>query len=251
MCAKATNLVEREQGVPRQLLRAISKIESGRFHPRKQVVMAWPWTVMAEGRGRILASKEAAIAEVEALQARGVSNIDVGCMQINLRYHPDAFRDLDEAFDPIANVAYSARFLKTLVAEHRSWSKAVAYYHSANPDHYRNYRAKVRMAWRSERQKYLAAIEKPVVSQPLDSATAQTASNTMPPIGMAAYANLTDVATADPHHPPIRAAAPARLDPRLEDMRFAHDGPVNPAAEAGQALLESRLPEFGHDGPVS
>ena len=55
-----------------------------------------------------------AIAAVKALQARGVRSIDVGCMQINLSYHPHAFRDLDQAFDPHANAAYAERFLTQL-----------------------------------------------------------------------------------------------------------------------------------------
>jgi len=158
LCAKATNLIERQEDIPRQLLRAISKVESGRFHAKKQVVMAWPWTVMAEGRGRYLPSKSAAIAEVEGLRARGVRNIDVGCMQVNLYYHPDAFADLNQAFDPVANVAYAASYLKALKIEQGSWAKAVAHYHSADPGRYRQYRMKVHVAWRQERAKYLAAL---------------------------------------------------------------------------------------------
>lgn len=169
LCAKATNLIERQEGVPRQLLRAISKIESGRFHQKKQVVMAWPWTVMAEGRGRYLPNKSAAIAEVEGLKARGVKNIDVGCMQVNLYYHPNAFADLNQAFDPIANVAYAASYLKTLAAEQGSWAKAVAHYHSANPGRYKQYRAKVHKAWRQEREKYLLALSELQSDQAADS----------------------------------------------------------------------------------
>ena len=56
---------------------------------------------MAEGRGRYLPSKEAAIAEVQALKAKGITNIDVGCMQVNLYYHGSNFDDLNEAFDPV------------------------------------------------------------------------------------------------------------------------------------------------------
>lgn len=158
MCAKATNKVEREHGIPRQLLRAISKAESGRFNKQRQVVMAWPWTVMAEGRGRYLESKAEAIAEVEGLRARGVRNIDVGCMQINLMHHPDAFASLDAAFDPITNVRYAASFLKSIAAEQGSWAKAAAYYHSQTPARYRVYRSKVRQIWAQEREKYLIAL---------------------------------------------------------------------------------------------
>jgi hypothetical protein len=159
MCAKATNRIERQEGIPRQLLRAISKAESGRYHENKQLVMAWPWTVMAEGRGRYLDTKEAAIAEVEGLRARGVKNIDVGCMQVNLQAHPNAFASLEDAFDPLTNVTYAASFLKTLAAGQGSWAKAAAYYHSQNPARYRGYRAKVREIWSEEREKYLLALD--------------------------------------------------------------------------------------------
>jgi hypothetical protein len=160
MCAKATNRIERQEGIPRQLLRAISKAESGRFHTGKQVVMAWPWTVMAEGRGRYLDTKADAIAEVEALRARGIKNIDVGCMQVNLLHHPKAFASLADAFDPLTNVTYAASFLKTMAAEHGSWAKAAAYYHSQNPARYRGYRSKVREIWAQEREKYLLALDR-------------------------------------------------------------------------------------------
>jgi hypothetical protein len=159
MCAKATNRLERQEGIPRQLLRAISKAESGRYHEGKQVVMAWPWTVMAEGRGRYLETKADAIAEVIALRKRGIKNIDVGCMQVNLQAHPGAFASLEDAFDPLTNVTYAAAFLKTLASEQGSWAKAAAYYHSQNPVHYRGYRSKVREIWAQEREKYLLALD--------------------------------------------------------------------------------------------
>ncbi|HVR65438.1 MAG TPA: transglycosylase SLT domain-containing protein [Verrucomicrobiae bacterium] len=168
LCAKATNLIERQEGVPRQLLRAISKVESGRFHQKKRVVMAWPWTVMAEGRGRYLPTKAAAIAEVEGLKARGIRNIDVGCMQVNLFYHPHAFANLNQAFDPVANVSYAASYLKNLKIEEGSWAKAVARYHSADPVRYKQYRMKVHVAWRQERAKFLAALSEVQATQYAD-----------------------------------------------------------------------------------
>ncbi len=168
-CARATNLIERQEGVPRQLLRAISKIESGRLHQKKRIVMAWPWTVMADGRGRYLPTKAAAIAEVEGLKARGIRNIDVGCMQVNLYYHPHAFADLNQAFDPVANVAYAAAYLHSLKNEEGSWAKAVARYHSANPGRYKQYRLKVHLAWREERAKYLAALSELQATQYADN----------------------------------------------------------------------------------
>jgi hypothetical protein len=209
MCAKATNQLERQEGIPRQLLRAISKAESGRFHTGKQVVMAWPWTVMAEGRGRYLDSKAAAVAEVEGLRARGVKNIDVGCMQVNLQHHPRAFASLEDAFDPLTNVTYAASFLKTLAAQHGSWAKAAAYYHSQNPARYRGYRAKVREIWAQEREKYLLALDQLRAEQ-------------------AAALGLGSLIRVDAPVPVARLAQVADTDPLLplSSLGFGRAGPV-------------------------
>ncbi|MGD9742471.1 MAG: lytic transglycosylase domain-containing protein [Dongiaceae bacterium] len=152
LCSAEIAEVEAELGIPSLLLQAISTVESGRWEKSSAEKFAWPWTVMAEGRGRYLPTKAAAIAEVETLQAAGVRNIDVGCMQVNLKHHPDAFASLEEAFDPATNVAYAAAFLRALKNEQQSWVKAVGSYHSRTPAFYVKYRAKVFAAWRDERR---------------------------------------------------------------------------------------------------
>ena len=63
----------------------------------------------AEGQGFYYDTKVEAVAAVRAMQARGIRSIDVGCMQVNLMFHPDAFVSLDEAFDPMANARYAAK----------------------------------------------------------------------------------------------------------------------------------------------
>jgi hypothetical protein len=85
VCESAIAQQERAQRIPPQLLHAISIVESGRWSKGEQENTAWPWTVMAEGKGRYLPSKSAAIREVRALQRRGIRNIDVGCMQVNMK----------------------------------------------------------------------------------------------------------------------------------------------------------------------
>ena len=70
-----------------------------------------------------------------ALNAGTVTFLDVGCMQVDLRMHPAAFRDLDQAFDPAANTEYGARFLRQLhdgVAG-GNWFTAIGMYHSQTP----------------------------------------------------------------------------------------------------------------------
>ena len=92
---------------------------------------------------RFLPSKAAAIAEVERLRAQGVTNIDVGCMQINLYHHPKAFDSLEQAFDPDRNIAYAIGFLRELRDRWGSWTRAVGNYHSNTPTLSGRYRAKV------------------------------------------------------------------------------------------------------------
>ena len=80
------------------------------------------------------------------MQARGLASIDIGCMQINLRHHPAAFPTLEEAFDPLANVRYGARFLSQLYAAHGEWPAAIARYHSGDPVSGQDYARRVALA---------------------------------------------------------------------------------------------------------
>ncbi len=153
LCRSSAQAAERGHDLPPLLLTAIAQTESGRWHAERRERLAWPWTVMAEGRGQFLPSKQAAIETVQALRARGVQNIDVGCMQINLYHHPEAFEDLEQAFDPARNAGYAAAFLADLRREARSWTRAVGHYHSRSHLRANSYRVKVFRAWRAERHR--------------------------------------------------------------------------------------------------
>jgi hypothetical protein len=150
-CGKAIDRAERTGNIPAQLLTAIALTESGRRHAELGERIAWPWTVNNAGDGRFYETKAEAMAAVRQLWARGERNIDVGCMQINLWHHADAFVSLEEAFDPESNVAYGARFLKDLRDAKRSWSLAVANYHSATPELGQAYKKKVFDTWQQAR----------------------------------------------------------------------------------------------------
>ncbi len=151
-CAAPIARQERLKGIPSQLLAAVSLAESGRWDKENAASFAWPWTVTAEGKGQFFASKAEAIAQVQALKARGIRNIDVGCMQINLQYHPNAFPDLETAFEPESNVAYAAKYLRGLFDDSKSWITAVGNYHSATPEFHFRYRAKITQLWGKSRR---------------------------------------------------------------------------------------------------
>jgi hypothetical protein len=132
-CRTAIATAERAAGIPEHLMAAIGRVESGRRGP-DGVINPWPWSINAEGQDIVYESKDQAIAGVKALQAKGMRSIDVGCMQVNLMYHPTAFPTLEAAFDPTENARYAARFLVVLKAQTGAWDKATAWYHSANAE---------------------------------------------------------------------------------------------------------------------
>lgn len=150
-CVDAIDRAERQAQIPPGLLHAIGRLESGKWHQDSQRTVPWPWTINAEGAGQYFDSKEQAVAAVEALMARGVKLIDVGCMQVNLHYHGDAFADLEDAFDPRRNAEYASELLNALYEETGSWDLAAGRYHSATPKFGVPYRERVMASWRQGR----------------------------------------------------------------------------------------------------
>lgn len=143
-CEAAIAAAEVQYAMPKGLLGSIAKVESGRPITAMRDVRAWPWTINADGQGLFLDSKAAAIAWVKQAQVSGHKYIDVGCMQVDLPMHPTAFRSLEEAFDPVANTDYAARYLRSLQVEaHGDWNVAVGLYHSHTPDLAAEYRNRV------------------------------------------------------------------------------------------------------------
>jgi hypothetical protein len=174
VCATHAAVQEQANRIPPGLVLAVALAESGRWLAEDQTTKPWPWTVTSGKDSFYLPSKSAAIAKVRELKAGGRTNIDVGCMQINLHYHPKAFASLDEALDPDANVAYGTRFLKKLRMQTRSWGKATAFYHSQNRARGIAYRSKVYKFWRK--------LKKGRVLRGGDRAVAEAETEDNPPI---------------------------------------------------------------------
>lgn len=150
-CLKLLEKAENLYGIPPQLLKAIALTESGRMQGDRFV--PWPWTINVNGKGFFYATKTEAIQAVRNFQKKGIKSIDVGCMQINLMHHPDAFDSLEEAFDPASNIRYGAEFLVRLRDNNKGvWKQAVGLYHSGRPDLYEPYRQKVIKIWYENRK---------------------------------------------------------------------------------------------------
>jgi hypothetical protein len=167
LCVAAIAQRERQADLPPLLLRAIGIVETGRPDPVTGRVVPWPWSLNIAGIDHVYATKSEAIAGVLAAQAAGIRSIDVGCMQVNLMFHPLAFATLDEALDPQANVAYAALFLHRLRGDLGSWPMAAAAYHSMSPPLANAYAARVAVHWQPARGFVMpGTVSEPVVVTP-------------------------------------------------------------------------------------
>ncbi len=165
ICHREISRAERMLNLPAQLLDSVALTESGRWQKIYNRKVAWPWTLNANGKGYYLNSKAEAVAKVKELQRAGIRSIDVGCMQVNMHYHKDAFSSIEMALEPAYNVRYAGKFLTDLKNRYGTWSNAVGYYHSGTPDLHNRYRLKVLQTWRETRRTYATRISTQAMRQ--------------------------------------------------------------------------------------
>ncbi|OWU83166.1 hypothetical protein ATO6_20195 [Oceanicola sp. 22II-s10i] len=128
--------------IPGNLLLGIGLQEAGMMKDGDLTV--WPWVANAEGDGRYFGGPGEAMEWVQDRLSSGIASVDVGCMQINLRWHPDAFDTLAEGFDPARNVDYAARLLVSLYRDTGDWVAAAGRYHSATQEYQKIYLDRLR-----------------------------------------------------------------------------------------------------------
>lgn len=138
ICGEVADGAERAFGLPSGMLRAIGKVESG----------SWPWAANVDGAAETYRSRAEATEALLRVRTRKPTNIDVGCFQISMRYHPMAFASYAEALDPTANATYAARFLRDLHDRLGDWNRAAGAYHSATPVLEAAYRERVMAVWK-------------------------------------------------------------------------------------------------------
>ena len=139
-CQKSSDMAAIRHRVPVPVMRAITLTETGR--KRNGRVKPWPWTVNMEGKGIWFETRPEAEAYVLREHGRGARSYDIGCFQINFRWHGQAFSSPLEMFEPAKNADYAAAFLRALYDEFGDWSVAAGAYHSRNPKYATRYRAR-------------------------------------------------------------------------------------------------------------
>jgi Flp pilus assembly protein TadD len=123
-------------------------VESGRSDPLTGLTTPWPWTIQTRGHGHVYETSSEAVGEAMTFLKAGSGFVDVGCLQVDLFHHPDAFRTLEAAFDPATNIDYAVRYLSGLAHSRGSWLEAVAAYNAGNPADGVEYLAKVLYLWK-------------------------------------------------------------------------------------------------------
>lgn len=142
LCTRWFAEAERTYGLPSGLLMAVSLTESG-------VVLSdgrrgpWPWMININGKDVLALSKEEALAVVA--KADPTASLDLGCMQINRKWHWQDFPGRDAALvvEPRNNVFWAAWWLRTLRNQYGSWTEAVGKYHSFRAGLAQGYRERV------------------------------------------------------------------------------------------------------------
>lgn len=100
-----------EYGIDPVLLYAVSLTESGFAVNGKKQIKPWPWTLAYPGGAFFAATKRDAELELKRLQSLGISSIDVGLMQVNLRWNSHLTKDKD-VFDPKTNLRIGSEILR-------------------------------------------------------------------------------------------------------------------------------------------
>jgi len=148
-CFDFTEKYGKQFNIPDKLLTSISLVESG--INKNNRFISWPWTLNVAGKSKFFDNKNDALDFLKKNYKN--KNIDVGCMQISLKYHFKEFDSLENILDPEQNVKYAAKFLKNLFSKHRRWNEAISRYHSSVPIRKKKYLKRVKNYWADIRQK--------------------------------------------------------------------------------------------------
>lgn len=130
LCDEAARLAAAQTNVPLAILQAVTLAETGHMARDTAGFGPWPWAVQADSRGHWFDNQASAITYAKSLVAQGKTNIDIGCFQLNMRWHSDGFHSVEDMFSPAGNALYAAMFLDRLHQETGDWRRAVGRYHS-------------------------------------------------------------------------------------------------------------------------
>jgi hypothetical protein len=109
--------------------------DDGTFRP-------WPWTLVVNGPSTQTfryANQEETVSALNRLVSHGITNVDVGLMQVNLKYNGKAYvKSPADLVEPRTNLIVATHVLKATLKAANTKRQGIGRYHSRTP-------------WRSER----------------------------------------------------------------------------------------------------
>lgn len=136
-CDLAARQAADTSGVPVEVMLALTRAETGRSTGAG--LQPWPWAVNRGGEGHWFDTRAEARDWVQERIDAGETNLDIGCFQLNLRWHAQGFASLDAMFDPGANARYAAEYISEKYQKTGDWAIAAGAYHSATATHAERY----------------------------------------------------------------------------------------------------------------
>lgn len=132
ICLVAARYAAEKTGVPVSILTALTLTETGRGSDNR--LQPWPWTLNEGGDSHWFATRKDAIEHLSSALNAGASNVDIGCFQLNYRWHGHQFKSLEAMMEPRSNALYAARLVAGFYARSGSWEAAVGAFHSMTPE---------------------------------------------------------------------------------------------------------------------
>ena len=232
ICLTEARRAEAQHGIPKGLLQSISRVEAGRKTVTGEF-MPWAWTLNDRGEGLFFDSREAALRHLEEAVAAGDHSVDVGCMQVNTKWHMGGFHELADMLDPVQNADYAAGFLLDLHEAHQSWDDAVKHYHSAEPEKHMVYHRRVL----AELEMFLnGRDDETEVASGLPEAGDSAGNLSRPSTGPSQDDRAADLALRAPLAPAALPAMPPEVSPTA--------GPVS-GSTTGSTAVQTSAPKAG------
>ena len=131
-------LAAKDAGINVVTLYSIAVQETG-MRWRDGSFRPWPWTLYVNNGKNIIkpgprrySDQQEAIKALTSMMNNGITNVDVGLMQVNLQYHGYRVKSPVSLLDPATNIAVAAAYLKEL--NHQNMIETVSNYHApSNP----------------------------------------------------------------------------------------------------------------------
>lgn len=103
-------------GVPLKVIHGIALAESGRVWSDGSK-RPWPWTLNSPRGPMFFPNREQAAKALTGLLQEGLTNIDIGYMQVNCGYHCSRVTNPADLLDPRTNLLVAAQILKEVKSQ--------------------------------------------------------------------------------------------------------------------------------------